>query len=145
MFVIFMRRYRAIRRKQFDDRSTIFSGPRSFGPTDLYERRVSTFSSAPDGYYAQAEPPMTELPPPPGPRPPLEEGQLWFPMNAAQSSGEQRAVEEHGTHTVSNELEGDENLHAHHPAFGSPVEETKPPEDEDGRVSPIQPAMISPM
>lgn len=137
MLFNFIRRYRAIRRKQLDDRSTIFSGPRSFGPTDLYDRRVSTFSSAPGGYYAQSEPPMAELPPPHAPRPPLNEEQLWFPSNAPQSSGQQPTVEEHSTQTISNELEGDEHLHAHHPAFGSPVEEIKLAENQDGRVSPI--------
>jgi len=138
MLFIFIRRYRAIRRKQLDDRSTIFSGPRSFGPTDPYDRRVSTFSSAPGGYYAQSEPPMAELPPPHAPRSPLNEEQLWFPSNVPQSSVQQPGLEQQGTHTVTNELEGDEHLHAHHPAFGSPVEETKPAEQEDGRVSPIQ-------
>lgn len=145
MFFIFIRRYRAIRKKQLDDRATIFHGPRDFGPTDMYDRRMSAFSSAPGGYYAQSEPPMAELPPPHAPRPPLEEDQLWFPPNAPQSSVQHSGADQQGTNTISNELEGDEHLHAHHPAFGSSEEETKPVEHDDGRVSPIQPGMSSPM
>lgn len=138
MFFIFIRRYRAIRTRRLNDHSTVFSGPRSFGQPDLYDRRVSTFSSAPGGYYPHSEPPMNELPPhgPLGERPPLNDEQLWFPSNAQQSSVQHPGVGQQGARADPNELEGDENLHAHHPAFGSSVEETKPAEHHDGRVSP---------
>lgn len=124
LLFIFIRRYRAVRAKQLDDRSTVFSGPRYFGPTDMYDRRVSTFS-APGGYHPQSEPPTAEYP------------QHW---GHAQHLSAQQDV-----HAEPNELQGDEDLHAHHPAFSSSAEETNRSEHGERRPSPAPSGIISPM
>ena len=118
--VFFIRRYRAIRKKQLEDTSTQFSGTRFIGP-DPFDRRVSVISQAPGGYYPQGEPSPNELPDSAS-HPPVAEREIWFPQAQAPISP---MVNQHGggqgqlpVYAAPNELPGDEHILAHHPAFG---------------------------
>ena len=143
LLFFFIRRYRAIRAKQLDDRSTVFSGSRFMGTTDHYDRRISAFS-APSGYYPQSEPPVIELPSPTAAmeeRRPLAENQLWFPPSGRPvSPGQQQHVDgesQQPMHAEPNELVGDVNLHAHHPAFAAATGAPAPEHvEERGSVTP---------
>ena len=132
LLAFFIRRYRAIRKKQLGDNSTVFSGTTMVG-TDQYDRRTSVLSS-PDGYN-----PHGELSPNPLPnsatRPPLAEHQIWFPQNGTPVSPLAKLNGSGGTqlpvYSEPTELPGDEHLHVHHPAFGASTDESPKPQAED--------------
>lgn len=115
----FIRRYRAIRQKQLQEKSSPFGDTRFLGP-DHYDRRVSVISAAPGGYYPQGEPFPNELPDT-ATHPPLIEHDIWYPQAQAPISPmvQQTGRAQLPAYTAPNELPGDENIHAHHPAFGA--------------------------
>ena len=147
-FIIRQQRARA-RARQFNDASTVFSGPSFMGPTEKNHRQ--SFMAPSTGYHQNQNPRM-ELPSPieaPGEHPPMQQ-ETWFPHNQTvpvlqQPQPHILQQQQQSTPFEPTELPGSTHINEHHPAYGPSPPPPQVPSPVETRVSPTTPRIVSPL
>ena len=150
LLFFFIRHQRArAHARQFNDASTVFSGPSFMGPAEKNHRQ--SFMAPNSGYHPNQHPRM-ELPSPiegPVEQPPLQHNEMWFPNSQPvpiiQQPHPHMQQQQQPTPFAPTELPGSTHIHEHHPAFEPSPGPAPVPSPVETRVSPTTPNIVSPL
>lgn len=141
------------RARQFNDASTVFSGPSLIGGDKSHRQSFM----APSTGYHQGQHPINELPSPleaPGEHPQLTHNQLWLSNQAQQHVPTLQSPPNPHLPAVQplsplqaepTELHGSTHINEHHPAYERGTQQERMPSPRDEKVLPVAPGMVSPM